>query len=828
MSKVFLSHSSLDKKDYVKKVAESLIKEIGIHNVVYDELTFEKGMMPLEEIDRELGKTDLFVIFLSNNSLESEWVKYELKEAEKLKNMDIIDRIFPIIIDEKISYSDERIPRFLKDNYNIKPIMKYTKAFKMIKQRLLEINWDKYPRIKEREDIFVGRNTYIQEFEERFYSWDDENINIVIAYGLKNSGRKSLIKKCLRTVDVIKSQSYEMSSITINGLESLEDFILKIYDLGFSEEVEITSLMSMELDKKVDIAINLINGIQENNEILHIEDEGGIVTHDGSIATWFLEITKKLLYKDRLSFAVTSKFRVSTPNLWKYPNIYTIEVKEFEKREIVGLFTRYLDYEGINLDREVFKRILTLLKGYPEQVTYAVYLLKREGIKWTLNNLDQIVDFNRQKVLNIIKELGEDKELEEFLVFLCSFEYIGYDFIFEVVGDTEKYKGYLIELLNRSICQYIGTNKEYLKVNESIKDHVLRNNMKLKKAFEDKMKELVGIKINNMEGNNYDIPELLFTIKEALKNGGVLDPKYLIPSHYLTLMHELYNKDKNYKDVVKFADKALENEEFMDDNIVFEIRYMLCLSLAKLRNTRFTKEVQKIEGADHSFLMAYYYRLTNRYDKALEKLIDSLKQRKNFSKANRELVQVYINLQEYDKAKEQAKKNFDNDINNPYHIQAYFTCLIRSEKSEENRKILTELIDLMSKVNSDIAKEMLLRLKAQYEAFYNDNEEVALALIEQAIDEYPKLQYALLIKFDICDKFNRIEEMESIIVKLKNISNNQSYMNNIVYYEAVILAKKGKLEEAMLHVEKNLKNYTDEAIERVKIKLEKYKVIKGL
>ena len=272
----------------------------------------------------------------------------------------------------------------------------------------------------------------------------------------------------------------------------------------------------------------------------------------------------------------------------------------------------------------------------------------------------------------------------------------------------------------------------------------------------------------------------------------------------------------------------MENEEFMDDNIVFEIRYMLCLSLAKLRNTRFTKEVQKIEGADHSFLMAYYYRLTNRYDKALEKLIDSLKQRKNFSKANRELVQVYINLQEYDKAKEQAKKNFDNDINNPYHIQAYFTCLIRSEKSEENRKILTELIDLMSKVNSDIAKEMLLRLKAQYEAFYNDNEEVALALIEQAIDEYPKLQYALLIKFDICDKFNRIEEMESIIVKLKNISNNQSYMNNIVYYEAVILSKKGKLEEAMLHVEKNLKNYTDEAIERVKIKLEKYKVIKGL
>lgn len=826
MSKVFLSHSSKDKKNYVRIVAENLIDAIGIDNVVYDEFTFEEGMMSLEEINKALGKTDLFVIFLSNNSLDSKWVRYELSEAEKLKSAGIIDRIFPIIIDEKISYSDERIPKSFKDTYNIKPIMKPNKAFKMIKQKLLEINWGEYPRIKEKEDIFVGRNAYIKDFEERYYSWDDDKVNVIIAYGLKNSGRKSLIKKCLRTVDVIKSQAYEMSSITINGLESLEDFILKIYDLGFSDEIEITSLMSMELSKKIDIAIELIRGIQENKEIIHIEDEGGIVTHDGSIVNWFLEITKKIPFKDRVSFAITSKFRPITSRLWEYTNIYAIEVKEFEKKEIGALFTRYLDYEKIELDKEVFKSILSLLKGYPEQVTYAVYLLKNEGVKWTLDNLEQIVDFNREKILNIIKEVGEDKELEEFLILLCSFEYIGYDFIFEIVGDEDRYKKYLTELINRSICQYIGTNKEYLKVNESIKDHVLRNNMKLKEEFQEKMKELVSSKINNMEGNSYDIPELLFTVKEALKNGEPIDSKYLIPSHYLTLMHELYNKDKSYKDVVKFADKALENEDFMDKNIVFEIRYMLCLSLAKLRNRRFTKEVQKIEGADHNFLMAYYYRLTNKYDKALEKLIDSLKQRKNFSKANRELVQVYISLQEYDKAREQAKKNFDNDINNPYHIQAYFTCLIRSEKNDDTRKVLKDLIDLMSKVNSDTAKEMLLRLKAQFEAFYNDNEEEAIVLIEKAIDEYPKLQYALLAKFDICDKFNRIEEMEQIILKLKASNNNQSYINNIVYFESIVLAKKGYLDEAISYVEKNLKNYTDEAIERVKIKLGKYKVIK--
>lgn len=828
MSRVFLSHSSKDKDKYIKIVAQKLIEDIGINNVIYDEFTFEAGMMSIEEIDKGLGKTDLFVIFLSNNSLESDWVQYELKKAEKLKSQGIINRIFPMIIDEKITYSDSRIPSYLKDNYNIKPIMRPAKAFKLIKQRMLEINWNNYPIIKKKDEIFVGRNEYIKEFEERYYSWDDEKINIVIAYGLKNIGRKSLLKKCFKTVNAIKSQAYEMSTITISGLESLEDFILKIHDLGFSDEIKLDNLMKLTIDEKISIAIKLIKDIQDSNEIIHIEDEGGIVTHDGAIVPWFLKIADKLPLKERISFAITSKFRVLTSRLWKHPNIYTIEVKQFEKKELVGLFTRYLEFNNIELEREEFKTVLGVLKGYPEQVTYAVFLIKNEGIKWTLRNLNQIVEFNDQKVLKIIEELGGNKELEDLLVLLCNFEYIGYDFIFQVVDNKEKYQEYLSQLINRSICEYIGTNKEYLKVNESIKDHVLRNNMKIKEEYKIKIKELVEEKINTLESQSYDIPEILFSIKEALKNGANIDSKYLIPSHYLSIMNELYNKDKNYSQVIIFADKVLENEEFMDDNIIFEIRYLLCLSLAKRRDKRFLSEVQEIDGADHNFLMAYYYRLINKNDKALEKLLESLKQRNNFAKANRELVQVYINLQEYDKANAKAKKNFEHDKSNPYHLQAYFTCLIRSERNEINRVVLQELLDLLNKINSDIAKEMLLRLQAQFDAFYNDDEEKSLQLIDRAIEEYPKLSYALHIKFDICDRFDRIDDMEAIIETLKkrNInSNTNSYANNIPYYEAVCLAKAGKIDKAILHVEDNLKNYTDEALERVKVKLRKYKKV---
>jgi putative TPR repeat-containing protein len=78
MANIFLSHSSKDKERYVRIVAEKLEKEFDEHSIHYDEHTSEAGIKTLEEIKKSLNKTDLFVIFLSRASLNSEWVQKEL------------------------------------------------------------------------------------------------------------------------------------------------------------------------------------------------------------------------------------------------------------------------------------------------------------------------------------------------------------------------------------------------------------------------------------------------------------------------------------------------------------------------------------------------------------------------------------------------------------------------------------------------------------------------------------------------------------------------------------------------------------------------------
>ena len=151
MANIFLSHSSKDKERYVRIVAEKLEREFDEHSIHYDEHTFEAGMKSLEEIEKGLEKTDLFVVFLSRTALNSEWVKKELLVA---RESSIVKRIYPIVIEDNLDWNDKEIPEWLKE-YNLKYISKPSKAVQLIRKRLIEITWEQTPEIGLKDSIFV-------------------------------------------------------------------------------------------------------------------------------------------------------------------------------------------------------------------------------------------------------------------------------------------------------------------------------------------------------------------------------------------------------------------------------------------------------------------------------------------------------------------------------------------------------------------------------------------------------------------------------------------------------------------------------------------------
>ena len=817
MPKAFLSHSSKDKKSYTNIVAEKL----GKFNCIYDEYTFEEGFKSIEEIERGLQKTDLFVLFISDTSLNSDWVKKELNKAHKLLKSGNIKRLYPIIIDPKILYDDPRIPRWMTE-YNLKLIAQPVVAARRIKQRLRELSWNFHPKLKERQKIFVGRNDLIKAFEERIDSLEQPVPKCIVASGLLNIGRKALIKHCLIKSNLI-DDSHELPLITLNSHESVEDFINKIYDLGYSGKTDITGMMTKNIDEKLKVCQQLIDDLIKAREIILVEDNGCIVTPENNLSDWFNKILWIYAEIEQTIFIVASRFRLY--QVHKLKNIaYTVEVPELDKKERDGLLKRYATFQELQLTNEDFNFISDLLKGYPEQIFFVVDLIKERGIEYVKNHSYLIIEYNSEKVNHIIQMYENDDLTMEFLKFLSEFEFISFNYIFEIVGEDSKFIKLIEDFLSRAICEQLGANKEYIRVNYAIRDYIRRKKINISNEYITKMNDHLKVFLKDYKNEERDLSDFLYSMKEALRLGHSINNKYLIPSHFLKTMIELYDKYQKYDEVVKLADRVLQNSQYLDERIKIEIKYFLCLALARLRDKRFMEEVQTIKGPEHNFLFGFYYRQIGNSLSAIEQFDKALSARPNFSRAKRELVQAYINIEDFENAIELAKENYEHDKNNPYHIHAYFRCIFNSPHNTENTKLLKELLKNLDRIKSERANEMFLTCSAEFEAFHNNDKNKAFQLINDAIRIYPKVLYPKFTKFLICEKFNEFDIMEETIKEIEvEITSKKSAMYyRLLWLKVIYFARKNNKSEIDNLMQIIAKNYPKDAVEKLKQKISQY------
>ncbi len=812
MIKCFLSHSSVDKGLYVETVARILSKE----NIIYDEYTFEEGMPPLEEILKGLGVSDIFVLFISNNSLESEWVQAEIVEAKELLDDGEIKRIFPVIIDKDIDYTDGRIPAWLRDGYNLKLINRPTVAARRIKQRMREVSWQLHPRLKERESLFVGRNEIISSVEERIDDFDKPKPFCIIASGIEGIGRKSLLKQSFKKGNIV-GFSYEFPVISFSQHESLEDFILKIYDLGFSEEKDIKNLIGKTIEEKISISIDLINDVVNCKERILIIDDGCIVRFDRNIAGWFMLIIDGLENNDYILFAIASKFRLNRSVLRGVDTVFPIEVPELDVKERSGLLSRYCSFEKLNLSREDLRLFSELLNGFPEQVFYTVDLIRDVGIIEAKKRTYEIVEFSSERASRILKKYEDNDNVMDFISLIAHFDFISHDFICDIVNDDDFVENTLDDLITTSVCEVIGAGKEYIRMNDAIRDYVRRTTFKIPDNYRKRIEHHVGEFLKSYKEEEKDVSDYLFSLKEALLSGEKVDQSYLIPSHFLKTMKDLYDQYRRYDDVINLADRVLQSDRYLDETIKRNIRYYLCLSLARKRSDRFLREVQFINGSDHNFLFGFYCRLKGRYEDAIDRLNRALGERENFSSARRELVQVYSFIEDFESALSLAKRNYEENRLNPYHIQAYFNCLLKSSRPFENTKELEKLLDSFSKVDTDVSNEMYLRALSEFHAINKNDYKSAIEVINDCVAQFPDSVYSNLTKFDICERSSNISCMVEALGVLRGIIDKSSYFYNaLLRAECLLLAHQGEKDRAENLLHRNLGDFPLTYRERIR------------
>lgn len=818
MIKCFLSHSSRDKDSYVRPVAARIRKEVR----VLDEETFEDGMITAEEISRHLDESSIFVIFISEPALESRWVKDELAYAKHLFDSDKIKRIYPIIIDQRIRHDDTRIPDWMRESLNIQPILSPSTAARKINARLLELSWNTHPRLRERKEIFVGRNDLIEQIEERLDDFTRESPIAIIASGLPAIGRKTLLQKALKKANLVRD-SYDFPTVVLSQLDSIEDFLLKINDLGMVA-LDLPKLSLETIEQKVSLVKEISIKIADEGERLIIEDHGVIIQSNGELVDWFSETLKALSSTAHLTFCIASQFRPRPSLNRTLPLSFAVAVKELDLSERNGLLGRYSRFNSISLTREELSFFSDLLTGFPEQVLFTVDLINESGILEAKKQSHTIQQYSSDKA-QIILEKYKDRKKELDLIYLLSrFEFISYEVLFDIVSEAE-YSPALYSLISASICERIGAGSDYVRVNEVVRDYVSRSRFGVPSEFEESIRRHVNRFVENYTDDNQDISDYLFSAQEALRSGGKIPDEMIIPSVFIKTIKRIYDEERNYSDAVNLAERVLLRERYLHSSTVNHVRFIKCQALARLRSSKFFDEVRKIPDPDRSFLFGFYYRLTGNYSKAEENLLPLInnEKRRRDPRVIGELVLVYMQTEEYERAYHLAKENYENRPSNPINANNYFTCLIARSRTQENRQELEKVIDRLSIDPSERAREMTDSMRARIIAYYESDEERSMLMIEDAIHRHSDVVYPLLTKADFAVHFENREKLrESVRALEASVGSNAQTYRTFIKFKAILLAMDGNGEQAKKLIRKELSGLIPSALQRLNEHIESF------
>jgi tetratricopeptide (TPR) repeat protein len=758
MSKIFLSHSSAQ-----KYIVEKIADKLGRDRVVYDKYTFETGMDTLDEIVKHLNNTDLFVVFLSEEALNSNWVKTELAQANRLSLLNSIKQFLPIIIDKSIDHNDPRIPEWIRKR-TLRQIFEPFLIKKKIEQTYRDVLIDSNPLIKSKEELFVGRNDIMEEFESQVLTTSTTRPVSFICSGIEGVGRRTFMKKALAKTRFF-NETYEPVSIYLDSKESIEDFIIKIEDINGSLSDDILeSLKNKGFNEKIEQAITLVKKLIDNNEKLFVLDSGCIIQPNMQITPWFLDITNDDRLDNTLSIVLITRFRPNPTFILKNRRIKAIHVDALSEKDVRKLFVQYRDILGLTIEPENSEKILENLNGIPSQVHFSLDLIKATNVSYVLGHLTEIIEYGDAKVFYLMDEIQKDQSKLEILVLIAKVDFISFDLLYQIIGKTKKNEKILEDFFILGIYDTFGGFSDHLRVNYSVADYIRRSKFIIPQIYQTKLRQLLKTYFTDHK-SHIDASELLLNVKNALIAGYKVPDRYFLPSFVLKSIVDMYYQG-SYSHVVKLADKILENKSNMDSGMNREIRYWLCLALAREKDPRFEKEVKYIDGADFDFLYGFFYRRKRDFDKAISSFKKALDKSPNFNRAKRELVNVLLSKGQYTEALDVARQNYNNAKANAFHIQAYFICLIRKLPiGPSESKTLKYLLESIKKTNDRKADELYGTMMGEFEFYVNKDVPRAIQVLTESLKNSQYKYYPFKALLELYIKQGQYSSAEALKAK---------------------------------------------------------------
>ncbi|SHN45341.1 toll/interleukin-1 receptor domain-containing protein [Chitinophaga sp. CF418] len=762
MSKAFISHSSVQ-----KPLVETLIRRIGRDNCIVDKYNFEAGQPTLDLIIQGIERTDLFVLLISNEALNSTWVQDEIKFARNLRDKDIARQLLLLNIDPNISHMDDRIPDWLRKEYNLKPIPHPALIYKKISSKLRDVTIHAHPLVEKMEEIFIGRRDVMDEFDRKYFNIKLTKPSVITASGFEGVGRRKFLNNALDKAGRL-NKFHEPLSIVLDTRDSIEDFILRIEDQnGIIAEEVLMRIKDATLEEKLLYAKRLLLSFQEQDEILYVIDKGCIIQPNKETASWFEDIIKSPDFNNNTIVCLITSFRSYNTQLHMSGKVISFHINELNPSDRQVLFVKYCDLLDLKPAESNIETILPALNGMPKQIFFTTLLIKDHGSEYVARHIDEIRKYEDFKVFNIIEQIKEENGLAyDILVFVSRFEFVSFDMVYKIFGRNDDVDSALEKIYIYGAYDMIGTDKEYIKVHHAIMDYIMRARIDYSLDVKRKLRKEINTLISN-QPDFPDVSEILVTIRSIIQDGGKIPENYFIPSVALRTIIDHYYA-QNFVQVYQLATRMLANHYKYHDAIIREIKYWHCLALAKQRNDEFFDYIGTFHGVDHHFLLGFFRRCQKRFGEAEKHFLAALQADPDSQKSKRELVLVLLSQGKYGLALDTAKKNYEKRKLNAFHIQAYFNCLLRKNSwSPSEKQIIDELMTNIKKSHDFRANEIFQVMSGEYEYYINGNFELAVKQLNEGREKSAAKNYFNKALFEIY-KRRGMTEKENYYSRLIN------------------------------------------------------------
>jgi hypothetical protein len=278
--KAFLSHSSKDKY-FVGQVAAAL----GPLQIEYDEKTFDLTLN-VQAIRRALSRADLFVLFLSTNSIASPFVAEEERTALEARGRGILKKVLIFAID---STSYRALPDWLREINIVQHLSSAKACARRIQATLIELDAEQSREL----DLYIGREEDEKQLRRALSSPPDATPLIIHAVGHLGIGRRTFLRKSLSSLYPRLFSAFV--EIPFGQYQGIEEFFRSLHDLyvvtALSERIVAFDAFAKEsYSNQLSRLAELISALVDNEEFIIIVDDGGVYDDQGDYQSFIKDL----------------------------------------------------------------------------------------------------------------------------------------------------------------------------------------------------------------------------------------------------------------------------------------------------------------------------------------------------------------------------------------------------------------------------------------------------------------------------------------------------------------------------------------------------------